>query len=68
MSGRPALIRQRDLKQAIMAAQKAGAKEVQLRLGGQVSVVIPLRANEDGEGEAPPEDSNNRFDKIMRTK
>jgi hypothetical protein len=34
MSGRPALIRQRDLKQAIMAAQKPGAPKVELQLGG----------------------------------
>jgi hypothetical protein len=65
MSGKSALIRQRDLKQAIMAAQKAGAQEVQLRLGGGVSVVIPLHAA-DGSDISPPADSNNSFDKIMR--
>jgi hypothetical protein len=66
MSGRPALIRQRDLKQALMAARKAGATEVQLRLGGEISVVIPLRAVDD---ERPIEgDHPNSFDKIMRGK
>jgi hypothetical protein len=42
MSGKPALIRQRDLKQALMAARKAGAKELRLHLGDDVSMVIPL--------------------------
>ena len=43
MSGRPALIRQRDLKQALAAAKKAGASEVRVQYSGGVSVVIPLR-------------------------
>ena len=42
MSGRPALLRQRDLKQALMAAKKAGAKELRVLLGANVSMVIPL--------------------------
>ena len=45
MSGRPALVRERDVKAVIRAARKAGAPEIQLHLGGSVSVVIPLRAN-----------------------
>jgi len=65
MSGRPAVIRQRDLKQAIMAAQKAGAPRVELRLGGGVSVVIPLHAP-DNESADNADDSNNSFDKIMK--
>ena len=42
VSGRPALLRQRDLKQALMAAKKAGAKELRVLLGGDISMVIPL--------------------------
>ena len=42
MSGRPALIRQRDLKQALIAAKKAGAKELRVHLGDDVAMVIPL--------------------------
>jgi len=41
MSGRPALIRQREAKQIIAAAKKAGAKEVEVRIG-EVSVIIHL--------------------------
>jgi len=47
MSGRPAQIRQRDLKQAIFAAQKAGAKEVRVRLSDGAEVVIPLSTPDD---------------------
>jgi hypothetical protein len=42
VSGRPAQIRQRDLKQTIFAAQKAGVKEVRVRLSDGAEVVIPL--------------------------
>jgi len=42
MSGRPAKLRQRDLKQALIAAQRAGAKELRVHLGDDVSMVIPL--------------------------
>jgi hypothetical protein len=63
MSGKPAKIRQRDLKQALIAAQKAGARQVQVNPDG--SIVIPLVPDDD-----PPaaNDSNNSFDKIMRGK
>ena len=47
MSGRPAKIRQRDLKQALMAAQKAGAKEVRVDYGPDVCIRIPLPSNDD---------------------
>ena len=43
MSGRPALIRQREAKQIIEAAKKAGAKEVEVRIG-EVSVIVHLSA------------------------
>jgi len=41
MSGRPALIRQRDSKQIINAAKKAGAKRVEFRIG-TVPVIVHL--------------------------
>jgi hypothetical protein len=41
MSGRPALIRQREAKQIIQAAKKAGAKDVTVRIG-EVSLTINL--------------------------
>jgi hypothetical protein len=62
MSGRPALIRQRDAKQIIAAAKKAGVPKVEMKMGGVV-VILHLNAPED---EDTPPDSNNSFDKIMR--
>ena len=47
MSGRPANIRQRDLKQTLMAALKAGARQVQVNLPGGTSIVIPLVPDDD---------------------
>jgi hypothetical protein len=47
MAGRPAQIRQRDLKQTIFAAMKAGAKEVRVRLSDGAEVVIPLSPTEE---------------------
>ena len=41
MSGRPAVIRQRDSKQIIKAAKKAGAKRVEFRIG-DVPVIVHL--------------------------
>ena len=41
MSGKPALIRSRDVKAIIQAARKAGVKEVTVKVGAG-SVVIPL--------------------------
>jgi glutamine phosphoribosylpyrophosphate amidotransferase len=41
MAGRPAIIRQRDVRQVIEAARKAGAKDVELRIG-TVPVIIHL--------------------------
>jgi len=42
MSGRPALLRERELNKALSAALKVGAKEVRVDLGGGVSITIPL--------------------------
>ena len=47
MSGRPAQIRQRDLKQMIFAAQKAGVKESRVRLSDGTEVVIPLSTTDE---------------------
>ena len=63
MSGRPALVRQRDVKQVILAAKKAGALKVEVPIGG-TSAIVHFRASND-EPAPEPEDSNNSFDKIM---
>jgi hypothetical protein len=52
MSGKPALIRQREAKQIIAAAKKAGAKDVTVKIG-EVSLTVHLAddkaiAEEDG--------------------
>lgn len=64
MSGRPALIRQRDAKQIIAAAKKAGVPKVEVKIG-EVAVILHLNAPEEKD---IPDDSNNSFDKIMRGK
>jgi hypothetical protein len=64
MSGRPAFVRQRDAKQVIMAAMKAGAFRVEIPMG-KTSTIVHLRTPND-EPAAEPEDSNNSFDKIMK--
>jgi hypothetical protein len=52
MSGRPAKIRQRDLKQALLAAQKAGLEQVKVDFGGGVSMTFPLVPDDDKPAEA----------------
>jgi hypothetical protein len=47
MAGRPATIRQREVKQIILGAQKAGASKVTLRIGGNVEAVIDLSTPEE---------------------
>jgi hypothetical protein len=54
MSGKPAQLRQRDLKQTIFAAQKAGVKEIRIRLTDGAEVVIPL-STADEKSVAPEE-------------
>jgi hypothetical protein len=46
MSGRPALIRSRDVKAIIKAARMEGVKEVTVKVGAG-SVVIPLVPNDE---------------------
>jgi hypothetical protein len=47
MTGKPAKVRQRDMKQLLLAAQKAGAKEVRVDLENGTSVTIPLVSDDD---------------------
>ena len=47
MSGRPALIRERELNKALHAALKVGVKQVKVDLGGGVSITIPLPTDDD---------------------
>jgi hypothetical protein len=61
MSGRPALIRQRDCKQIINAAR---AKGVEFRIGA-IPVIVHLADNEAADN---ADDNNNSFDKIIRKK
>jgi hypothetical protein len=42
MSNRPARIRQAEIERAIRAAKKNGATAVELKIGEQVSIRIPL--------------------------
>lgn len=42
MSRRPALITQADVARAIRAAKQAGAAEVEIRFGGQTSILIRI--------------------------
>jgi hypothetical protein len=46
MSGKPALIRQRDAKQIIAAAKKAGCAKVEVKIGS-TAVIIHLGAPEE---------------------
>jgi hypothetical protein len=53
MSGRPALIRQREAKQIIQAAKKAGAKDVTVKIG-EVSLTVHLA---DDKSDTPPDEN-----------
>ena len=55
MAGRPAVIRQRDVKQVILGAQKAGTSKVTLRIGGNVEAVIDLSTPQEQKSVAPEE-------------
>ena len=64
MSASPSNFRRTDVKRAIQAAQAAGIKIGRVELeGGKVSI-IPA----DDESAESADNSNNSFDKIMRTK
>jgi hypothetical protein len=55
MSNRPARITQAEIERAIRAARKAGAAEVELKMGDGVSIRIPLVPDNVAK---PPERSN----------
>jgi hypothetical protein len=42
MSNRPARITQAEIERALRAAKKAGASEVEVKIGDQASIRIPL--------------------------
>jgi hypothetical protein len=42
MVGKPARVRQRDLQTIIRGARKEGAKQIELHIGEDASVIIPL--------------------------
>ena len=46
MSNRPARISQTEIERAIRAARKAGATEVEVKMGDGVSIRIPLVPNQ----------------------
>jgi hypothetical protein len=46
MAGKPGL-RKRELNNAMSVARKAGAKELRIHLGDDVSIVIPLVSDDD---------------------
>jgi len=47
MSGKPARITERELNKAMNVARKAGAKELRVHLGDDVSIIIPLVPDDD---------------------
>ena len=56
MSGRPALLRRRDVKEILCAAQKAGARSVEIRTPGEVAVIVHLELPEENVAEEKPID------------
>jgi hypothetical protein len=47
MSNRPARITQVEIERAIRAARKAGLTEIEVRVGDEVSIRIPLVPDKD---------------------
>jgi hypothetical protein len=47
MSGRPSLIQQREVKQAIRAARQAGAKQVEVKYPNGISIVVHLDVEDE---------------------
>jgi hypothetical protein len=46
MSNRPSRVRQREIQQVIRGAKKEGAKQIEVRIGKEASVIIPLCEDE----------------------
>jgi hypothetical protein len=42
MGNKPSRVRQREIQQIIRGAQKEGAKQIEIRIGKEASVIIPL--------------------------
>jgi len=63
MSASPSNFRRTDVKRAVQAVQAAGLRVRRVELDGGKVTIIPA----DDES-VEPDDSNNSFDKIMRTK
>jgi hypothetical protein len=54
MVGKPARVKQRDIQTIIKGARNAGAKQIELRIGEETSVIIPL-CEDDKKPVAPEE-------------
>jgi len=64
MSASPSNFRRTDVKRAVQAIQAAGLKVARVELDGGKVTIVPA----DGESVEIADNSNNSFDKIMRTK
>ena len=62
MSGRPALLMSRDVKQVCIGTKRAGASRVEIPIRG-TSVIVHF---DKGDDKPSLPDGNNSFDKIMR--
>jgi hypothetical protein len=45
MSRRPANLTQADIARAVRAAKQAGAREVEVKMGGEASIIIRITAS-----------------------
>lgn len=43
MGNKPSRVRQREIQQIIRGARNEGAKQIELRIGEEASVIIPLQ-------------------------
>jgi hypothetical protein len=54
LSRRPAAVTQADVARAIRAAKQTGAAEVEIRIGGQASILIRLNSSTGEESPLEP--------------